>query len=273
MVTPANSRAAGLRAVLFWLFAAFLYVPFLGMAVLAFQGPLGGLTFPFTGPSLAWFADLVAPSQLIDFRPAIGRTIVLAVTVAALTLVISTMAALAFRRRFRGAGAVFYLAIASLVLPSQLVSIGISLLWRRLGLQPTWYGAAMGAQLTWTLPFGLLIMLSVFGRLSPAYEEAAAGLGASSLQVLRRITLPIVAPGLMAVALFGFMLSADEFPRTSMLTGASNTLPLELVAFMSVRATPTVYALALMTTLGSVAAVVAIIVAARRMERRRRGTA
>jgi putative spermidine/putrescine transport system permease protein len=272
MAAPAVSRAAGLRAVLFWLFALFLYLPFLGMAVLAFQGPLGGLTFPFTGPSLAWFADLVEPSQLIDFRPAILRSLVLSVTVAALTLVISTTAALAFRRRFRGAGVVFYLAIASLVLPSQLVSIGVSLLWRSLGLRPAWYGAAVGAQLTWTLPFGLLIMLSVFGRLSPAYEQAAVGLGASAFQVLRRITLPIVTPGLMAVALFGFMLSADEFPRTSMLTGASNTLPLELVAFMSVRATPTVYALALVTTLVSVAAVIVIVIVAGRMERRRRGT-
>jgi putative spermidine/putrescine transport system permease protein len=270
MRTQPLPRGAAIRSVLFWLFALFLYAPFVGMGVLAFQGPLGGLTFPFTGPSLYWFADLIKPSQLIDFRPAIGRSVLLAIGVAALTLIISTMAALAFRRRFVGSGLVFYLAIAALMLPSQLVSIGVSLLWRSLGLQPAWYGAAVGAQLTWTLPFGLLIMISVFGRLSPAFEQAAAGLGASAFQVLRRITLPIVTPGLMAVALFGFMLSCDEFPRTSMLTGASNTLPLELVAFMSVRATPTVYALALATTLVSVTAVVAIVIVARRMELRRR---
>ena len=269
MRTRPRSRGAAVRSVLFWVFVSFLYLPFLAIGMLAFQGPLGGLTFPFTGPSLYWFSDLVNPSQLVDFRPPIGRSVVLAVGVGLLTVVISTMAALAFRRGFLGASVLFYLAIAALVLPSQLISVGVSLLWRSVDLEPTWYGATVGAQLTWTLPFGLLIMISVFGRLNPSYEQAAAGLGATAFQVLRRITLPIAMPGLMAVALFGFMLSLDEFPRTSMLTGGDNTLPLELVAFMSVRATPTVYALALVTTLASVAAVLVIVVLGRRMERRR----
>ena len=95
------------------------------------------------------------------------------------TVVVSFSAGLAFRKRFRGSTAIFYLAIASLIVPSILISLGIGLLYRVLGLDPAWYSSAFGAHLTWTLPFGLLIMFAVFNRFNPAYEEAARDLGAT----------------------------------------------------------------------------------------------
>ena len=89
------------------------------------------------------------------------------------TVVISLAAGLAFRRRFIGANALFTLTIASLIIPSILVSLGIGLLFNLTGLDPAWYSSALGAQLTWTLPFGLLIMFAVFNRFDRAWEEAA----------------------------------------------------------------------------------------------------
>lgn len=77
------------------------------------------------------------------------------------------------------------------------------------------YTSALGAHLTWTLPFGLLIMFAVFNRFDPAYEEAARDLGASGPQTLRHVVVPILAPALVGVALFGFTLSFDELARTS----------------------------------------------------------
>ena len=139
--------------------------------------------------------------------------------VTVLTVVLSVMAGLAFRRRFAGAGAVFYMAIASLIMPGLFVSLGIGLVFQMLGVTPTWYGSALGAQLTWTLPYGLLIMFAVLGRFNRAYEEAASDLGASNWQRLRHVTLPIVLPGIIGVALFGFTLSYDEFPRTVLTVG------------------------------------------------------
>ena len=98
--------------------------------------------------------------------------------------------------------------------PGYVLGIGIGLMFRLLGLQTDWYTSALGAQLTWTLPFGLLIMFAIFGRFNRAYEEAARDLGASPAQTLRLVVIPIIVTGIIAVALFGFTLSYDEFART-----------------------------------------------------------
>ena len=62
-------------------------------------------------------------------------------------------------------------------------------------------------QLTWTLPFGLLIMFAVFNRFDKSYEEAARDLGASQWQTLKEVVLPIIAPSIIGIGLFGFTLS------------------------------------------------------------------
>ena len=88
------------------------------------------------------------------------------------------------------------------------------------------FSSGLGAQLTWTLPFGLLIMFAVFNRFDPSYEEAARDLGASHWQTFKEAVLPIIAPSLIGVALFGFTLSYDELARSSQAIGGLNTLPL-----------------------------------------------
>ena len=71
-------------------------------------------------------------------------------------------------------------------------------------------------------------MFAVFNRFDPSYEEAARDLGASPWQVIAHVVLPIIAPSLIGVALFGFTLSYDEFARTLLTAGSYNTLPLEI---------------------------------------------
>ena len=157
----------------FCLFVLFLYGPTLTIVILSFQGPDGGLTFPMNGVSLHWFARLFETQAVGDFGGALTRSLLLAVIVMVATVVISLAAGLAFRRRFIGANALFTLTIASLIIPSILVSLGVGLLFNLTGLDPAWYSSALGAQLTWTLPFGLLIMFAVFNRFNRAWEEAA----------------------------------------------------------------------------------------------------
>ena len=105
-------------------------------------------------------------------------------------------------------------------MPGLFVGLGIALTFRLLGLPPTGTTSGLGAQLTWTLPFGLLIMFAVLGRFNRSYEEAATDLGATSWQRLREVTLPILLPGIIGVALFGFTLSYDEFARTALAAGS-----------------------------------------------------
>jgi putative spermidine/putrescine transport system permease protein len=258
-----------LLAGFFGLYVLFLYGPTITIAVLSFQGPNGGLTFPMNGHSLHWFANLFQAQMVGDFGGSLERSLLLGAMVMATTVVVSLAAGLAYRKRFKGDTPLFYLAVASLVVPSILVSLGIGLMFGQSGLDTAWYGSAYGAQLTWTLPFGLLIMFAVFSRFNPSYEEAARDLGASPWQTLRHVVLPIIAPSLLGVALFGFTLSYDEFARTLLTAGEDNTLPLEIYAMTTNITTPVLYALGTLTTAFSFVVIGSCIAAVLIIQRRR----
>ena len=235
-------------ATLFGAYLLFLYGPMLVMYVLSFQGPNGGVTFPMVGVSLTWFADIVKPGQMANIPVSFGRSIALASVVSLLTAAISIAAALAFRRRFPGSGLLFYLAVASLVMPSLLVGFGIGLGFKVLGLKPSLFTSALGAQLTWTLPFGVFAMFAVVNRFNRSYEEAADDLGASPWQRFTHVTLPILLPGIIGVAMGAFTLSYDEYARTTLVIGDRNTLPLEIYALISSATSPTLFAIGTVTT-------------------------
>ncbi|WP_290685362.1 MULTISPECIES: ABC transporter permease [unclassified Haematobacter] len=238
-------------AAFFTLFLLFLYGPTITIAILSFQGPEGGLTFPMRGVSLHWFRDLFEQQAVGDIWGAFRRSLALGLMVMVATVVISVMGGLAFRKRFTGSGLVFYLIITSLVIPSILVSLGVGLIFSQSGLTVHWATSGFGAQLTWTLPFGLLIMFAIFNRFNPAYEEAARDQGATAWQTLWHVVIPIIAPSLIGVALFGFTLSYDEFARTLLTAGSYNTLPLEIYGMTTNVTTPVIFALGTLTTLFS----------------------
>ena len=235
----------------FVLFIVFLYGPTLTIGVLSFQGPGGGLTFPMRGVSLHWFRNLFEQQAVGDIWGSFSRSFILGLMVMVTTVVVSVMGGLAFRRRFAGSSVLFYLIITSLVIPSILVSLGVGLIWSQSGLPVHWATSGFGAQLTWTLPFGLLIMFAVFNRFDSSFEEAARDLGASPWQVIRHVVLPIIAPSLIGVALFGFTLSYDEFARTLPTSGSYNTLPLEIFGMTTNVTTPVLFALGTLTTVFS----------------------
>lgn len=241
-------RAFWVLAAFFALFVAFLYGPIVTIGILSFQGPQGGLTFPMNGVSLHWFADLFERQAVGDIWGAFRRSLALGLMVMVVTVVLSVMGGLAFRRRFLGSGVLFYLIVASLIIPSILISLGVGLIFNILSWDVHWSTSGFGAQLTWTLPFGLLIMFAVFNRFNKAYEEAARDLGASAWQTVRFVVLPIIGPSLIGVALFGFTLSYDEFARTLLAAGSYNTLPLEIFGMTTNVTSPVLYALGTLTT-------------------------
>ena len=204
---------------------------------------------------------------VVDIGAALQRSLGLGLVVMAATVVLSVLAGLAFRKKLRGGNALFFIVVASLIMPSIIVSLGIGLEFRlldtglkaameALGMQGTLenYGtalglftSALGAHLTWTLPFGLLIMFAVFNRFNPAYEEAARDLGATPWQTFRHVVLPLIAPSVVGIGMFGFTLSWDEIARTSQAIGDVNTLPLELQGLTTTVTTPSIYALGTVT--------------------------
>lgn len=265
------------RPLSFWLlgavfsaFVLFLYGPMFAIFVLSFQGPEGGLTFPMRGVSLHWFRVLWEGIGVIDIGAAFRRSLVLGAVVMALTVGLSLLAGLAYRKKLPGGTALFYVVVASLIMPSIIVSLGIGLSFRLLDtgvktlLEAQWpealdaftstlgmFTSGLGAQLTWTLPFGLLIMFAVFNRFNPAFEEAARDLGATPWQSFRHVVLPLIGPSLVGVGMFGFTLSWDEIARSSQAMGDLNTLPLELQGLTTTVTTPVIYALGTVTTVVS----------------------
>jgi putative spermidine/putrescine transport system permease protein len=255
-------------AALFALFVLFLYGPMITILILSFQGPDGGLTFPMNGVSLHWFAKLWEGLGVVDIWAAFRRSLRLGMVVMVLTVVLSLLAGFAYRRRFRGADVLFYVVIASLIVPSIVVSLGIGLEFRLLddaikavAERFGWtfitenyttamdiYTSGLGAQLTWTLPFGLLITFAIFNRFDPRYEEAARDLGATPWQSFAHVVLPIIAPSVVGIGLFGFTLSWDEVARSSQAMGDLNTLPLELEGLTTTVTNPQIYALGTVTT-------------------------
>ncbi len=276
-----------LLAAVFGLFVLFLYGPMLTIILLSFQGPSGGLTFPMHGISAHWFVRLWGGLGVVDIWAAFGRSLRLGATVMALTVVISVLAGYAFRRGFRGSSLVFYTAVASLIVPSIIVSLGIAVEFRLLDALIAWAGATfgvtealptsagmftsgLGAHLTWTLPFGLLIMFAVFNRFDPRYEEAARDLGATPPQTFRHVVLPLIAPSLIGIGLFGFTLSWDEAARSSQAFGSDqNTLPLELTGLTTTVTNPEIYALGTVTTSVSFAVILVSLLLIRALRRRR----
>jgi putative spermidine/putrescine transport system permease protein len=286
-----DKRPAGFwfLAAFFALFVLFMYGPMLVIVVLSFQGPEGGLTFPIRGFSLHWFRQLAEGLGVVDIGAALRRSLALGLAVMAFTVVFSVLAGLAFRKKIAGGQTLFLIVVASLIMPSIIVSLGIGLEFRlldtvlkkaleTLGWQGTLEGygtslglftSALGAHLTWTLPFGLLIMFAVFNRFNPAYEEAARDLGATPWQGFSQVVLPLIAPAVVGIGMFGFTLSWDEIARTSQAIGDVNTLPLELQGLTTTVTTPAIYALGTVTTLVSFVVMALALVANRWLNRRR----
>ena len=208
---------------------------------------------------------------IVDITGAFKRSLELGIVVMILTVVLSLSAGLAFRKRFLGANLLFYVTIASLIVPSIVTSLGIALEFRMLddflkANAPDWiadgltttmgmFTSGLGAHLTWTLPFGLLVMFAIFNRFDSRYEEAARDLGATPWQTLRHVVLPIILPSVIGVGLFGFTLSWDEIARSSQAMGEHNTLPMELQALTTTVTTPDIYALGTSTTAVSFAVI------------------
>ena len=266
-----DARAPGFwpLAAVFAAFVLFMYGPMFVIFILSFQGPEGGLTFPMRGVSLHWFHKLAEGLGTVDIGAAFQRSLLLGTVVMAFTVVLSVLAGLAFRKRLSGGNLLFYVTVASLIMPSIIVSLGIKLQFRLLdtgiksmlseamlenyGTALGLFSSALGAHLTWTLPFGLLIMFAVFNRFNPAYEEAARDLGATPWQTFRHVVLPLIGPSVVGIGMFGFTLSWDEIARTSQAIGDVNTLPLELQGLTSTVTTPAIYALGTVTTVVSFA--------------------
>ena len=243
-------------------FLLFLYGPFFVLTILSFQqGPDGGPQFPITEWSLYWYKQifgLTPPSRVapLPVGEALIRSLVLAFMTMVTSTVLGVMSAQAFRRKFTGSNVVFYLIVLGMMVPGVLTGLGTSLLANNvLGIERHWYTTAFATHVAYTYPFAFLVMLAILNRFDGSVEEASWSLGVTPWTTFRKVTFPLIFPGVLSAMLFAFTLSLDEFPRSLFAAGGSEdqTLPLAIYGTFSVEIHPNIFAFGVLTTLFSFA--------------------
>lgn len=233
----------------------FLLAPGVFVAIIAFSDDRF-LTFPPPGLSFRWFLALWENEMLMG---AMKRSAILASIVTVLALAIGVPAAYAIARlRFAGREAIFTALTAPLLLPTLVLGLGILLVFFPFGLAATWPGLAI-AHLAVTLPFVVRIMVTALSTLPPDLEDAAATLGATPLTVVRRVTLPLALPGLIASGALAFLISFDEVVISLFIVGPRlSTLPVEMYRYVEGRTDPMVAALAVVLIVFSLSVVLLV---------------
>jgi putative spermidine/putrescine transport system permease protein len=255
-------EARGIKPVLAvytGLFLLFLYGPFIVLAILSFQtGPEGGPQFPIIEWSTYWYRHLFGltpPSRIapLPIEESLGRSLILAVMTMIVSTVLGVTSAQAFRTKFKGSGIAFYLIVLGMMVPGVLVGLGMALVANVVGVDRHWWGTGFVLHVVYTYPFAFLVMLAIFNRFDQSVEEASWSLGVSPAKTFRKVTFPLIFPGVLSAMLFAFTLSYDEFSRTLFASGRDLTLPLAIYGTFSVEIHPNVFAFGVLTTLFSFA--------------------
>ena len=227
------------------------------MGILSFQqGPEGGPQFPIIEWSTYWYRHVfgVTPPSRIAPLP-IGEALVRSLSLAFATMITSTilgvLTAQAFRRRFRGSSVIFYSVILGMIVPGVLLGLGMALLADQVGIDRNWWSTAFFLHVVYTYPFAFLVMLAIFNRFDDAIEEASLSLGVSPSKTFRKVTFPVIFPGVLSAMLFAFTLSYDEFPRTLFTGGSDVTMPLAIYGTFAVEIHPNLFAFGVLSTLFS----------------------
>ncbi len=241
------------------LFVAFLYGPFIVMGILSFQkGPEGGPQFPIIEWSTFWYKHVLGfapPSRIapLPIGEALTRSLTLAFATMVVSTVLGTLTAQAFRSKFRGSGFVFYLVVLGMMVPGVLLGLGMSLVANQFGIDRNWWSTAFVLHVVYTYPFAFLVMLAIFNRFDKSIEEASWALGVPPGRTFRKVTFPMIFPGVLSAMLFALTLSYDEFPRTLFTGGSDVTMPIAIYGTFAVEIHPNLFAFGVLTTLFSFA--------------------
>jgi putative spermidine/putrescine transport system permease protein len=198
--------------------------------------------FPPTGLSLRWYSQAMQ-SEL--FRSALVNSVLLAGVSAVGSSIAGTMAALALvRARFAGKAALEALLLSPLVVPGIVLGIALLASFAAIGFRNALWRLLL-AHVLLTLPYCTRTVMISLQRMDPLLEQAAETLGAGSWRVFVEVTLPLIRPGVLAGALFAFVMSFDNVPISIFLADASTTtLPLAIISYLEYNFDPSVAAIA-----------------------------
>jgi len=211
------------------LFVIFMLAPIVVVCWVAFT-PEGFLSFPTSHWSLRWFKTLAFYPEFVS---AFWRSLWLGALSSALAVAVSVPAALAIARyRFRGREAFTALFMSPLMIPNIVLGIAFLRFFTEIGLSGTFTGLVL-SHIVIVLPFALRLTLASAVGLDRAIEHAAVSLGASEWTVLKRVTLPLIVPGLASGWALAFINSFDEVTMTVFVAApGTETLPVRMFLYI-----------------------------------------
>jgi spermidine/putrescine transport system permease protein len=217
----------------------FLYLPILVMIAMAFnESSLYALPFRF---STTWFEQLGHNAQLLA---AARNSVILATLNTVVATALGTMAAIALSRyRFRGKSLLRLLLFVPVSVPWLILATAMLIFFYWVGIGRGLH-AMLLAHVALSLPYVIVIVGARLASFPAGVEEAAATLGANSWQTFWLVSAPILAPGIVAAALFSFAISFDQFPTSYFLAAPGlTTLPVEIYSMIRKGFTPEINAI------------------------------
>ncbi|MCG8623572.1 MAG: ABC transporter permease [Proteobacteria bacterium] len=235
--------------VVVWTLAVllFLYMPMMAVVMASFTKQRY-FRFPVKAWDTRWYEKAF---ESLSVRDLFWTSFSVALLVTILSVVLAFFGALAFARYdWKGRKMYQRIILLPIFFPQAVLGLALLLWFSSLGITTSWHTAVF-AHMIWILPIVTLIMSIQVYSFDPVWEEAAYDLGASRLQVLREITLPILSPGIISGAVFAFLLSWGNFPLSLFTTGADQTIPEWLYSKMVSGYTPMVPTLGSLTMGGA----------------------
>jgi spermidine/putrescine transport system permease protein len=227
---PGRPRRRGVNrrgpwlAIVYWVVIGITLVPIAYMIVYSFNdAPTNRLSFAWNGFTTYWYANLVNVSGL---GQAFLTSVVVAFLAAIVSVAIGLPLALALERyRFPGRGVVNSVVFADIAAPSIVVGSASLSFFLSIGLG-TGFLTVLLTHVAFDVAYVVVVLRARIAGTSRALEEAASDLGATPLQAFRLVTLPLLAPGMLAAGLLALAMSIDDYVITSFVAGPSVTFPL-----------------------------------------------
>ena len=231
-------RSAKTLAVFTAAVYAFLYAPILVLVVFSFNR--SRLTATWDGFTLAWYEKLFDNPQILT---ALRNSLIVAGATTAICVVAGTAAALAFHRhRFRRQAALDALITVPIVIPEIVLASSLVLLFAAVGLRLGFLTVVL-AHVAFSVSYAVIVVRARFVGFDRSLEEAAMDLGARPAATFFKVTLPGIAPGVLAAALLVFALSIDDYVITSFVAGVgSTTLPIQIYSMVRTGISPEINA-------------------------------
>ncbi|ALG74694.1 ABC transporter permease [Azospirillum thiophilum] len=237
------------------LFLGFLLAPILIVCAVAFTSE-GYLSLPTNGLSLRWFRAI---GDNPEFIRAFKDSLLLGAVSSTLAILVAVPAALAIaRHQFFGREAIQALFLSPLMVPHIVLGIAFLRFFTMIGLGGTFVGLVLSHVII-ILPFALRLILAASTGMDRAVENAASSLGASSWTCFRRVTLPLILPGVASGWVLAFINSFDEVTMTVFIASPeTTTLPVRLFLYIQDNIDPLVAAVSAALIFVTVAAMLVL---------------